>query len=370
VIAELKRAVAAQNTAALFISHDLAVVAQLATRIAVMRRGELVEVGTTDQILENPRMAYTQELLDACRHFGGADASVVPPARLRADAEPVFTGKDIFAGYGKPDASGLPRLTTLHGASVTVRSGEIVALIGESGSGKSTFARVLAGLLPAARGEIVFRGRRLASDVRARSQDDRRRIQMVYQSADTALNPRQSVRRILGRTLKFHRGLRGAAAEARMVELMDLVRLPASHLDRRPMELSGGEKQRLNLARALAAEPEVLICDEITSALDTIVAKGIIALIEDLRARLGLAILFISHDLATVASLADRVLVLRAGREVESGTTRAILAEHSDPYTRLLIRSVPQLRRGWLEEAEAARAEIALAEPTGKHEED
>lgn len=351
VIAELKRVIAARNTAALFISHDLAIVAQIATRIVVMRGGEVVEEGPTDQILNAPAQDYTRELLSACHHFQ-------PQATIRdgvPEGAPALVVSDVIAGYGK-GVDGLPYVTTLFDASVQVRRGEVVALIGESGSGKSTFARVIAGLLPLRRGAVELDGATLPPDIAMRSRADRRRIQLVYQSADTALNPRQTARRILCRTLRFYHGMKGAEAEARATELLGLVRLPATYMDKRPSEMSGGEKQRLNLARALAAEPEILICDEITSALDTIVAVGIVDLIRDLRDRLGLGVLFISHDLATVSSLADRVLVLRSGREVETGPTARVLAAPEDPYTRLLCASVPQLRPGWLEEAVAARA--------------
>jgi peptide/nickel transport system ATP-binding protein len=360
-VTELKRAIAAQNTAALFISHDLAIVAQLATRIAVMRDGWIVETGTTEQILTAPQEPYTRNLLEACRQFS-PEAALAAAARqlskLSSPPAPALEAEDILAGYGR-STDGAPAMTTLHDVSLRLGQGEILALIGESGSGKSTLARVLAGLLPAARGTVRHEGATLAPSAAARSRDEKRWIQLVYQSADTALNPRQSVRRILGRTLAFYHGLRGERAERRMAELLRLVHLPVEHLDRAPMELSGGEKQRVNLARALAAEPRVLICDEITSALDTVVAEGILALIADLRARLGLSILFISHDLATVASLADRVIVLRNGRLVEEGATASVMSRPAHAYTRLLVASAPQLRRGWLEDAAAARQALA-----------
>ncbi len=364
VIAQLKHAIAAKNTAALFISHDLAVVAQLATRIAVMRHGRLVECGTTDQILNAPREAYTRELLAACKGFSEGTASGTAaggePAPAPGAPPPALSATGIVAGYG-PVSNGRPLLTTLSDISLAIDPGEIVALIGESGSGKSTFARVVAGLLPAASGALHFAGQPLPAAIGQRSAEQRRRIQLVYQSADTALNPRMSARRILGRTLRFYGGTQGREAGARMVELLRLVHLPPEYLDRTPMQLSGGEKQRLNLARALAAEPTLLICDEITSALDTIVAEGIIDLIRDLRQRLGISVLFISHDLATVASLADRVAVLRDGRQVETGATAHILGAPAHPYTRLLVASVPQLRPGWLEDATTQRNMLVSA---------
>ncbi|MBC2885739.1 ABC transporter ATP-binding protein [Ochrobactrum sp. CM-21-5] len=359
VITQLKQAIAAKNTAALFISHDLAVVAQLASRIAVMHRGRLVECGTADQILNAPRETYTRELLAACTRFPKG-AAPAPTEASRAMAAPALLASQIVAGYG-PVIDGRPQLTVLSDISLAIDPGEIVALIGESGSGKSTFARVVAGLLPAASGTMHFGSQPLPAAIQRRSAEQRRRIQLVYQSADTALNPRMSARRILGRTLQFYGGLRGAQASTRMIELLRLVHLPPEYLDRTPMQLSGGEKQRLNLARALAADPTLLICDEITSALDTIVAKGIIDLIRDLRQRLGISVLFISHDLATVSSLADRVAVLRDGRQVETGSTAPVLSTPSHPYTRLLVASVPQLRTDWLEDA-ATQRDVLVSE--------
>ncbi|MFA6964343.1 ABC transporter ATP-binding protein [Bosea sp. (in: a-proteobacteria)] len=264
----------------------------------------------------------------------------------------------LNAGYGKV-AGGVPQIPTLHGVDLQVGKGEIVAVIGESGSGKTTLARVIAGLHAPASGTVTLNGETLAGLDAQRTAAQRRLVQLAVQMADTALNPKHRLRRILGRVLFFFHGLNGAAAESRMRELLAMVSLPAHYLDRYPTEISGGEKQRVNLARALAAEPEILICDEITSALDTIVAGQIVALVKRLRDELGLTIIFISHDLATVASIADRVTVLRHGRVVEAGESAAVLSAPTDPYTRLLVASVPELRQGWLEDAAAMRAALA-----------
>lgn len=353
----LKQVIADDHTAALFVSHDLAVVAQIATRIAVMRAGRIVEFGDTRQIIENPREDYTRELIAACQHLSlGALAD--KPARLAANAAPALAVSGINAGYGKV-VNGLPQIPTLHGVDLKVDKSEIVAVIGESGSGKTTLARVVAGLHAPASGCVTLGSEALAGLDVQRTAAQRRRIQLAVQMADTALNPKHRLRRILGRVLYFFHGLKGQAAEARMRVLLAMVNLPQQYLDRFPTEISGGEKQRVNLARALAAEPEVLICDEITSALDTIVAGQIIALVKRLRDELGLTIIFISHDLATVASIADRVMVLRHGRVVEAGASAAVLSEPSDPYTRLLVASVPELRQGWLEDAAATRQALA-----------
>ena len=359
VLCALKRGIEEHGTAALFVSHDLAVVAQIADRIAVLRHGELMEEGTTRDILQSPRSDYTRALLAACRHLAPAGSG--PIRRATQPVNAVLEVEQVVAGYGGRSTEGHPAITVLHETDLSVQSGQIVAVIGESGSGKSTLARVIAGMHPAASGRVRLGGRVLAPDVMARSIDERRKIQLVFQTADTALNQRHTVGRILGRVLTFFGRVPNAGRAARVAELLDMVQLPADYARRRPIELSGGEKQRVNLARALAADPEVLICDEITSALDTIVAASIIRLIEDLRERLRLAIVFISHDLATVASLADEVAVLRHGRLVERGATRAVLENPSDAYTRLLVSSVPELRIGWLEEAVAARDRLRSA---------
>ncbi|WP_054212056.1 ABC transporter ATP-binding protein [Bosea vaviloviae] len=353
----LKQVIADNQTAALFVSHDLAVVAQIATRIAVMRAGRIVEIGETRQIIESPREDYTRELIAACQHLSLGALAQKPP-RAAQGAAKALTVAGLTAGYGKV-AGGVPQIPTLHGVDLQVGKGEIVAVIGESGSGKTTLARVIAGLHAPALGTVTLNGEMLAGLDAQRTAAQRRRVQLAVQMADTALNPKHRLRRILGRVLFFFHGLKGAAAEARMRELLAMVSLPAHYLDRYPTEISGGEKQRVNLARALAAEPEILICDEITSALDTIVAGQIVALVKRLRDELGLTIIFISHDLATVASIADRVTVLRHGRVVEAGESAAVLSAPTDPYTRLLVASVPELRQGWLEDAAAMRAALA-----------
>jgi len=360
----LKQVIADNRTAALFVSHDLAVVAQIATRIAVMRAGRIVEIGDTRQIIEAPREAYTRELIAACQHLS-LHSLTQGPSRKASQAGPALAVKSLNAGYGKVK-DGTPQIATLRNVDLTVGKGEIVAVIGESGSGKTTLARVVAGLHAPAAGTVTLNGAPLAGLDTQRTQGERRRIQLAVQMADTALNPKHRLRRILGRVLAFFHGLKGAAAEKRMRELLAMVSLPEHYLDRYPTQISGGEKQRVNLARALAAEPDILICDEITSALDTIVAGQIVALVKRLRDELGLTIIFISHDLATVASIADRVTVLRHGRVVEAGESAAVLSAPKDPYTRLLVASVPELRQGWLEDAAAMRAALATELETSR----
>jgi peptide/nickel transport system ATP-binding protein len=364
VLKALKSAIKEDGVAALFVSHDLAVVAQIADRITVLKSGHMVEQGSVAEILEAPKEAYTRQLIDACRRWDkrttrrSASTSSDQPALLAATA--------LKAGFGPRGADGLPKILAVNDISFTLARRRVTAVIGESGSGKSTLAQVIAGLIPAVTGETTLDGKKLAPVAANRDLEQRRRIQVVFQMADTALNPRHSVGRILGRALSFFwgkgfLGMPRAERIKRTIDLLDMVRLPAEYMTRRPGQLSGGEKQRVNLARALAAEPEVLICDEITSALDTVVAEQIVRLVEDLRDRLGLAILFISHDLATVATLADDVIVMRRGVAVEQGAASAVLSEPQHAYTRLLIDSAPELRTDWLDEAVHRRA-AAIAE--------
>ena len=324
----------------------------------------MVEQGSVRDILEAPQEAYTRQLIDACRRWDKRTTRA--SAGTAAKEAPLLEVKGLKAGFGPRGRNGLPAILAVNDISLTVARRRVTAVIGESGSGKSTLAQVIAGLIPSVVGETRLDGKPLAPIAADRALEQRRRIQMVFQMADTALNPRHSIGRILGRALSFFwgkgfLGMPRAQRLKRTLELLEMVRLPAEYVTRRPGQLSGGEKQRVNLARALAAEPDLLICDEITSALDTVVAEQIVRLVEDLRDRLGLAILFISHDLATVATLADEVVVMRRGVAVEQGPGASVLAAPQHAYTRLLIDSVPELRADWLEEAVARRA-AAVAE--------
>ncbi|TPJ33481.1 ABC transporter ATP-binding protein [Mesorhizobium sp. B2-6-5] len=349
VLRALKAGILEHGTAALFVSHDLAVVAQVADRIAVLKKGDLIECGTTAEILHDAKHAYTRELIAACRRWPISAGSFSSTRAGKPAAEAHLAAENIVAGFGSV-LMGKPAVQILNGVSLEVKRGQVLAVIGESGSGKSTLARVIAGLHPQASGELKLPGKVLARGVAKRSRDELRRVQMVFQSADTALNSKHTVGRILERVLRFFGHVPPAQRPARIAALLEMVRLPAEYAHRRPGQLSGGEKQRVNLARALAAEPEVLLCDEITSALDTVVAASIVSLIEDLRDRLDLAIVFISHDMATVAALADEVIVLKQGSVVERGATREVLSLPQSAYTRLLLDSVPELRAGWLED--------------------
>ena len=228
----------------------------------------------------------------------------------------------------------------------------MVGVIGESGSGKSTLARVISGLLPLAEGHVSLFDSTLPPDLRKRSRDQLRRIQFVYQMADTALNPRHTIERIVGRPLEFYHGMKGEKRKSRLIELLEMVELPKEFISRYPEELSGGRKQRISLARALAAEPEIILCDEVTSALDSIVGSNVIKLLRKLQKNLDVSYVFISHDLSTIASFADRIVVMYNGKIMEQGPVHEVLSPPSHPYTELLISSIPELRVGWLEEAD------------------
>jgi peptide/nickel transport system ATP-binding protein len=337
VLAAIKDVVRQFQTAAIYISHDLAVVAQMADRIMVLRYGSLVEEAPTAQMLSHPEQPYTKSLW--------AVRSLMKPeepgdaALLRVDG--------IDAQYGV--------VQVLHGVSVEVPPGRTVAVVGESGSGKSTLARAICGLLPPTKGTIGFAGQQLPPLLQARPKELLRRLQMIYQSPDTSLNPRRRVRDILGRPLESFLGLRGSARDRRIDELLNMIELDGRFAERLPAELSGGQKQRVCIARALAAEPELIICDEVTSALDQIVAEGILRLLLRLQQELGVSYLYITHDLATVRAIADRVVVMHQGEVVEQGPKHEVLSPPHHPYTDLLLQSVPEMEVGWLEQVLATR---------------
>ena len=341
VLKTIKEIVNNSNVAALYITHDLAVVAQLADHLMVLRHGNLVEVNSTGQILEAPKEDYTRALLDARTRHEKTAVQI-------SDAETLLSINSVTAGYGNGS-------DILQEVSVSVERGRTVAVVGESGSGKSTLARVITGLLPQRSGEIHFQSESLPSALAQRSKQQLRKIQMIYQLPDVALNPRQRVRDILGRPLNFYLGLRGKECERRIIELLEQIELSETYIDRLPDELSGGEKQRICIARALAAEPELIICDEVTSALDTIVAKAILDLLQRLQHELLLTYLFISHDIDTVASIADQVVVLYAGRVAEQGSKLAVFQPPFHPYTQLLLSSVPEMKLDWLEKTLSTR---------------
>jgi peptide/nickel transport system ATP-binding protein len=348
VLAAMREAVDRFNTAAIYITHDLAVVAQMADRIKVLRYGEEVEEAETQEMLSNPKEAYTKSLW--------AVRSIQKPAETSDDY--VLEIKNVTAAYGT--------VPVLHDVSISVPRGKTVAVVGESGSGKSTTARVVTGLLPPKEGAVLFNGTPLPPELKGRSKDQLQRIQMIYQMADTAMNPRHTVREIIGRPVEFYLGLKGRAVDARVSELLHLIELDDSFLDRYPGELSGGQKQRICIARALAAEPEVIICDEVTSALDQVVQEGILKLLMKLQKELGITYIFITHDIATVQAISDEIVVMWMGKVVEQGVKDEIMQPPYPEYTELLLSSVPTMDPGWLKGAVAARKELSIAEQTGE----
>ncbi|MBY5818176.1 ABC transporter ATP-binding protein [Rhizobium leguminosarum] len=329
--------------AGVYVSHDLAVVAQIADRIVVLKGGETQETGTTDEILNNAKHPYTRELLAAFEPKPRGAAGPAEPATA-----PLLSIEDLVAGYGQRQADGLPLVRAVEHVSLKVEKGRNLGIIGESGCGKSTLARTIAGILPAAVGKIVFDGTELHRNARERSRDELREMQIVFQYADTALNPAKSVEDILDRPLVFYHGMDRKARNARIDQLLDMVRLPRNLRHRRPGELSGGQKQRVNFARALAADPKLILCDEITSALDTVVAAAVIDLLKELQRELGLSYIFISHDLSVVEAICDEIVVMYGGRKVEEITSSTVKAPQH-PYSQLLFSSVPTLDPAWLD---------------------
>ncbi len=337
VLAHLKKVMALYGTAALYISHDLAVVAQIADRVMVLRHGKMVETGPTMQILSQPATDYARALVAERR-------SAERAAPISDDASPsvVLEVEDIGVSFGER--------TVVQAARFTLSRGETVAVVGESGSGKTSLANAISGQVAARSGRIRFGGSWLAAHFSKRDREQLRRIQLVLQSPDIALNPRHSIELLIGRPLTFYFGLRGPALRARVAELLALVGLDASLSQRRPGQLSGGQKQRVCIARALAAKPDLIICDEITAALDPLVAEEILILLRRLQQELGTAYLFITHDLASVRRIADRVLVMLAGRIVAEGAIPDVLMRPAHPYLARLLASQPEMRAGWLEE--------------------
>lgn len=339
VLAAIKHAIEETHTAALYITHDLAVVAQISDDIMVLRHGKKVEYGTARQIIEAPREDYTRALVNV-RRTSREEAVDQSNALLKVE--------NVTAGYSNG-------FKVLFDVSLHVPKGQTLAVVGESGSGKSTLARVITGLLPPLQGSISFRGKPLSKALRDRSNDDLRRIQLIYQMADTAMNPRQTVRDIIGRPLTFYYGLRGAAKTARVKELLDQIEMGNGFIDRYPAELSGGQKQRVAIARALAANPELILCDEPTSALDPLVAEGILKLLMRLQEESQLSYIFITHDIAIVRAIADSVAVMHRGRLVRFGPKSKVLSPPFDDYTDLLLKSVPEMEIGWLEKVLTTR---------------
>lgn len=339
VLAAIKNAIRQTGVAALYITHDLAVVAQVSDEILVLRHGKMVEHGTVKHIIEAPKEEYTRALVAA--HTIIHEEKVPTP-------NPVLKVENITASYGGA-------VQVLINVSVEIHAGQTLAVVGESGSGKSTLARVITGLLPPSNGRITFDDVELSRDLPSRSLEDLRQLQMIYQMADVAMNPRQTVGAIIGRPLELYFKLRGAEKRARVIELLDEIEMGVEFIDRYPAELSGGQKQRVCIARSLAAKPKLIICDEVTSALDPLVTDGILKLLLDLQKIEDVAYLFITHDLATVRAISDSIAVMYQGKVVRYGPKSEVLAPPFDDYTDLLLSSVPEMKLGWLESVLAHR---------------
>jgi peptide/nickel transport system ATP-binding protein len=344
VLRELERLRDELGLAMLYISHDLAVVSQIADSVMVMYRGHVVESGDVDQILRHPQHDYTRSLLAASLDYRlpVAPQLVVEPSGTAPDPEatPVLLADRLTIHHlakGKVVAS-------VEDVSFAIRRGECVALLGESGSGKSTIARSVVGLKERKSGSVRLDGQELAAAVAKRTNEQRRRLQMVFQNSSAALNPRESVGTAIARG-QAHLSRADAQRAGSIPHLLDLVRLPESFQHRMPRELSGGERQRVCIARALGAAPDVIVCDEITSALDVSVQASVLKLLKELQRDLGLSLLFITHDMGVVSYIADEVIVLDQGRVCEAGPTHDVLHSPKSDYVRSLMDAVPSFER-------------------------
>jgi peptide/nickel transport system ATP-binding protein len=334
VLAAIKEAIHDTGVAALYITHDLAVVAQVSDEIMVLRYGKRVEWSDTDTVINHPKEEYTRALVSVQRK---------PSENRPPVTDKVLELDNVCATY----STALPDV--LSNVSVSLEVGRTLAVVGESGSGKSTMARVICGLLPLKSGTMRFAGQPLSAAHSGRSRENLRELQLIYQMADVAMNPRHTVAHIIGRPIEFYFGVSGAERDRRVAELLESIELGKGFADRYPAELSGGQKQRVCIARALAAKPKMIICDEVTSALDPLVAEGILKLLSDLQRAEKVSYLFITHDIATVRSIADKIAVMHRGRVVRYGARDEVLSPPFDDYTDLLLSSVPELELGWLE---------------------
>jgi oligopeptide/dipeptide ABC transporter ATP-binding protein len=400
ILDELLRLRREQGLSLLYVTHDLAVAAQISTRIAVMYAGRIVEEGPAAEVLRRPRHPYTRGLLTlipdhvrprvlepmpgvaagvgerpqgcsfAARcplRVAACDtavpgmramapghsarciraAEVAPPgtpalalgARAQQESAPVLHVSHLRAEHGRRNET----VVAATDVSFSIGRGRCVALVGESGSGKTTVARTIVGLHPIAAGQVMLHGQPLRTAAKDRSVEQRRQIQIIFQNPGDSLNPRQTAHTAIARPAAVLRRLSGRALDAEVLRLLELVRLPRRVAERYPMELSGGERQRVSIARALAAGPEVIVCDEITSALDVSVQAAVLRLLDELRADLGLALLFITHDLGVVAAVADEVLVLERGVVCEAGPVGTILRHPEHSYTRRLLAAAPSI---------------------------
>jgi peptide/nickel transport system ATP-binding protein len=385
------------GVSALYVTHDLAVVANIADRVAVMYAGQIAELGPKDTIFANPSHPYTRALLDSIPHLSQARNLQGIPGRTPAPgARPegcrfsdrcayvidgckqqvpplIGVGTDHEARCIRVDEIGVwdiqrgtvpdadpdkardvimsveglnvfyGRKQVVHDVTFDLAKGEVVALVGESGSGKTTISRSVGGLHREWSGAVTFEGRELATSARKRSAEDRRRIQYIFQNPYLSLNPRLTIEQIIKRPMELFGLAKGKQATDRVVELMGQVALGSGMLHYQASRLSGGERQRVAIARALAAEPDVMVCDEITSALDVSVQGSIVSLLEGLRKERGISMLFVTHNLALVRSIAARVEILQDGRVVEAGSVVQVMENPQEAYTRKLLSNSPRI---------------------------
>lgn len=333
-----------ENTAMLIVSHDLAVVARLANRVAVMHNGVIVEQGSVDAVLHDPQHPYTQFLLRAGRavHFRRTPGAARAPLAIVPAAEepPLLQVRQLSKAFKGPDGQSR---TVVNQVSLQLCRGKTLGIVGESGSGKTTLTRMILGLETPDSGDILIKGQPWLTLSPAHKRQLRHSIQVVFQDPLSSFDPRYNVQRVLFEALEVA-GHKRAEWRSRAEELLGLVRLDAALLNRRPIELSGGQRQRIAIARALAASPQILVCDEPVSALDVSVQAQILELLDDLKQRLGLACLFISHDLGVINHVSDEVLVMKDGVAVESGAVRDVFDHPQHPYTLALLEAIPTLQ--------------------------
>ncbi len=333
ILAQLQELQRERGTSVLFITHDFGVVADIADRVAVLQHGQLVEEGRRDEVLRSPEHPYTRSLLAAVPRLRA------PHRPVRNSAPPLLEACNLRKTYPRRGFGGSATVA-LDDVSLVLRRGETLGLVGESGSGKSTLARMLSGLARVDSGEVLLGGEALARLSRRQLRPYRRRVQMVFQDPYASLDPRQRIGDIIAEGPLIH-GMSRAARWARVKDLLNLVGLEEAAAERYPHEFSGGQRQRIGIARALALEPEILVADEPVSALDVSVQAQVLRLLADIKGRLGLSMLFVTHDLRVALQVCERIAVMRAGRIVEIGEAAALHAAPSHPYTRALFAAVP-----------------------------
>ncbi|MGF9662770.1 ABC transporter ATP-binding protein [Arthrobacter crystallopoietes] len=364
------------DSAIVLITHDMGVVADLADKIAVMRNGRIVETGTAEEIFSNPRHEYTRQLLASVPRLGAShergeaevdvtaalasatgvtldivdddemkrreeenEAALARAAEEAVHGDPVLELAGVAIDY--PKQGRVPAFRAVEGADLVIYPGQVVGLVGESGSGKTTIGRAAVGLLPVAEGSLKVAGQEIAGASRKQLQSLRRNVGMVFQDPSSSLNPRLPIGESIGEPMYLAGVAKGEALQKKIEVLLDQVELPRAYRNRYPHELSGGQKQRVGIARALALQPKLMVADEPTSALDVSVQAKVLELFRDLQRELGFACLFVTHDLAVIDVLADRICVMRHGNIVEQGTRDEILRNPQEAYTQRLLAAVP-----------------------------